>query len=254
MPPAVERSLSDLVEAARSVLGSGLVGAYPAGSLGLSAFQPGRSDIDIALVCAQPLDLPTKQRLVEALRQENLPVPARGLELVVYTLAAARSGTAEPAFEVELNTGPAMDFRATYGGDQRDPADGLFWYGLDRSILRESTGALLGPPVGAVFGPIAEDDLRRLLVESLRWWMALPLAEGPAPGAEDAVLGACRALVRVRSGRWLAKNAAARELIAEGRDVELLEASIAARSGGPPVTGAAARAFQGEVLAALMAE
>ena len=251
MPPEVQRYLSDLVDIARGILGADLVGAYPAGSLALSAFEPGRSDIDLAVVCAGRLDLDTKHRLVDALRHENLPVPARGLELVVYTVAAAQSGTPEPAFEVELNTGPAMDFRATYGGDLRDPADGLFWYGLDRSILRDSAVALVGEPAAKAFGPIAEDDLRRLLVESLRWWMALPLADGPAPGAEDAVLGACRALVRVQQGRWLSKIDAAYELIAADRQVALLETSIAARSGAAPPTGAAARAFQGEVLAEL---
>ena len=47
----------------------------------------------------------TKRALVEALRHEALPCPARGLELVVYPLATARSGGGEPGFELNLNTG-----------------------------------------------------------------------------------------------------------------------------------------------------
>ena len=62
-------------------------------------------------------------------------MPARGLELVVYTRATAGAGRPEPGFEVELNTGPAMTFRATYDPADRPVADGRFWYALDRSIL-----------------------------------------------------------------------------------------------------------------------
>ncbi len=45
----VEPYLEAAVEAAREVLGAEFVGAYATGSLALNAFQPGRSDIDIAL-------------------------------------------------------------------------------------------------------------------------------------------------------------------------------------------------------------
>ena len=189
-----EAYLAELVERARGVLAANLVGAYAAGSVGLDAYQPGRSDIDVALVTAEPVADPTKRALVEVLRHEALPVPARGLELVVYTRAAAASGTSEPAFEVELNTGPAMAFRATYDPADRPSPDGRFWYALDRSILSGSTGSLLGPPANEAFVDVVPDDLRDLLVEALTWWLRQP--GDPA----DAVLGACRSLVRVRDG------------------------------------------------------
>jgi hypothetical protein len=241
-----------LVGAARAVLGDGLLGAYAAGSLGLEAYQPGRSDIDVALVCEQALPLATKQELVRRLRHEALPCPARGLELVAYRLDVARSGTAEPGFEVELNTGPRMDFRATYDPRDRPAADGRFWYGLDRSILHQSGLALLGPPAAEVFADLPAAELRRLLVDALTWWLARPTPAGdaPAPGAEDAVLGACRALVRHRDGVWLAKGAAGRRLVAAGHPAaDLIIGAVAARTGGPPPTGSAARDFQRQVRA-----
>ena len=186
------------------------------------------------------------------LRHEALACPARGLELVVYRREVAASGTPEPGFEVELNTGPRMPFRATYDPRDRPAADGHFWYGLDRSILHQSGHALLGPPAAEVFADLSPGDLRRLLVDALRWWLARPTPAGdrPAPGADDAVLGACRALVRVRHGSWLAKVAAGRRLVATGHpDAALIARSIAARHGGPPPTGPEARAFQQRVLA-----
>ncbi|WP_238433417.1 hypothetical protein [Micromonospora tarensis] len=150
----LQRYLDELVGAARDVLGADLVGAYAAGSVGLGAYQPGRSDVDVALVSAGPLTEAAKVALVARLRHEALPCPARGLELVGYDRAVAASGTPEPGFEVELNTGSAMPFRRTLDPADRPAADGRFWYGLDRSILHQSGRALLGPPAGEVFADL----------------------------------------------------------------------------------------------------
>jgi hypothetical protein len=245
----VARYLDDLTGAARAVLGDGLTGVYAAGSVALDAYTPGRSDVDVALVCAAPLPLETRHALVAALRHETLRCPARGLELVVYTRAAARSGTPEPAFEVELNTGARMDFRATYAPADRPAADGRFWYALDRSILHQSGLARHGEPAGDAFGEIAPHDLRVLLAEALAWWLALP-----GPASEDAVLGACRSLSRLRHGRWLDKTAAGRRIIADDGDPGgLIARCIAARAGGPPPGGDEARAFQRRALAEVRA-
>jgi hypothetical protein len=142
----VRAYLSELVATARGVLGDDLIGAYAAGSLALGAYVPGRSDVDVALVSVDALDPDRKHVLVARLRHEVLPCPARGLELVTYRRAVAASGTPEPGFEMELNTGARMAFRATYDPADRPAADGRFWYGLDRSLLHQSGPALLGPP------------------------------------------------------------------------------------------------------------
>ncbi|WP_433686851.1 nucleotidyltransferase domain-containing protein [Micromonospora carbonacea] len=243
----VARYLTELVAAAGEALGDDLVGAYAAGSVALGAYQPGCSDVDVALLCARPLPAGRKGELVARLRHEALPCPARGLELVVYRRDVARSGTPEPGFEVELNTGARMPPRVTWSGDERAAADGRFWYGLDRSILHAGGLALLGPPAGEAFADLTPADLRRLLVDALTWWLALPTPPGdePAAGTEDAVLGACRALVRCRDGGWLPKVAAGRRLVGQGHPAAgLIERAIAARRGGRPPGGAAARAFQ----------
>ncbi|WP_433493288.1 nucleotidyltransferase domain-containing protein [Micromonospora sp. CA-248089] len=242
--------LAEVLRRSRDVLGDDLVGAYAAGSVGLGAYQPGRSDVDVALVAAGPVPEPDKRLLVDRLRHESLPCPARGLELVVYRRDVAASGTAEPGFEVELNTGATMPFRATYDPADRPAADGRFWYALDRSILRQSGLALLGPPAADVFADPSPQALRTLLADALRWWLALPTPPGdtPAPGAEDAVLGACRTLVRWRDGVWLGKVDAGLRVAADDPDAALIRTSIEARRGGTPPSGPAARAFQRRVL------
>lgn len=222
------------------MLGTEFAGAYAAGSVALHAFQRGRRDIDIALLCRNPLSQTVKQELIARLRHSALPCPARGLELVVYTRAAAQSGTPNPGFELELKDGPAMAFRQSLQPADRPAADGFFWYGLDRSILHQSGRVLAGPPASEAFAELPPDDLRHLLIDSLHWWMALTgqAGDGPAAGADDAVLGACRALVRQRYGRWLSKVDAARRLLAAGYEpAAVIDRSIAARSGGPPPTG-----------------
>lgn len=247
----VEQYLGAVVGTTREVLGTGFVGVYAAGSLALDAFQPGRSDIDVALVCRAPLREAVKRELIARLRHSALPCPARGLELVVYTVATAQSGTSEPGFELELNDGPAMAFRQSLHPADRPAADGEFWYGLDRSILHQCGRVLAGPPASDVFAELPPEDVRSLLLDSLRWWMALPghADDRPADGADDAVLGACRALVRHRHGRWLSKVAAGLRLLADDHlQAEVIEKAIAARSGGCPPSGRRAGYFQDGVL------
>lgn len=243
MEPNLERYLGALVERVRAELGPALVGAYATGSVAMDAFMAGRSDIDVAVVCRTAIASTSKSRLVQRLRHEAFECPARGLELVVYRLDVARSGTIEPGFELELNTGAGMESRVTLRPEDRPAEDGRFWYGLDRSILHERGLALVGPPPAEVFADLAPADLRDLLVASLRWWLARPTP------SDDAVLGACRALVRHRSGRWLPKVEAGRRLLVDGYEpAGVIGASIAARSGGPPPDGVAARALQQRVL------
>ena len=255
MDSTLERYLKELVEAARDALGDNLSAAYAAGSVGLGAYEPGRSDVDVALVCEDAVELPLKDALVDRLRHEALPCPARGLELVLYRRAVVQTGTLEPGFELELNTGAGMDFRATYAGDERPVADGRFWYALDRSILHQSGYVIVGPPASEMFADLSATDIRALMVDALRWWLALPTPSGdePAPGADDAVLGACRSLVRFRHGVWLSKGAAGRRLRDAGTASGLVERCLRARLDGPPPSGREARAFQQQVLDEILA-
>ncbi len=266
LDPSVADYLTALTERAQSILGANLVGVFAAGSLALDAYEHGRSDIDIAIVCAGAMALPVKQTIVGALRHEALPCPARGLELVVYRSAVAGAGRPDPGFEVELNTGPRMSFRATWAGVDRQAADGTFWYAIDRSILAERGVALLGPPAGAVFRSVPDDELIALLIASLRWHLGLADESVPDPEFEDdgsgdaswtadAVLNACRAWRRVLSGHWSSKRDAGREVLSlsDSGDLDhaVVEQALAARHGAAPPSVRAARAFQLSVLGRL---
>ena len=191
--------LSELAGRLRAVLGDALVGAYAGGSYALGAYEPGRSDLDVTAVAAGPLAPERKQAIVAAARHDALPCPARGLELVIYPRATARSGGGEPGFELNLNTGAGMAFRV-------DEAPGEiegFWFAIDRAILREHGIPLAGPPPGELFAPIPRATLLGLLAESVRWHR-----DSDVPLGRDVVLNTARALHFAAEGRWVAKREA----------------------------------------------
>ena len=252
MERRVEKYLQALVHETREVLGDRLVGVYAGGSLALDDFVDGRSDIDVAVVTTSELDEPMKRLLADRLRHESLACPARGLELVVYRQEVAAAGTPEPGFELELNSGPRMEARVTLSPRDRPAAGGHFWYGLDRSILATQGLALWGPPAGEVFANLRPDDVRDLLTASVRWWMTPSAAAAGSP--EEAVLGACRALLWARAGHWLAKGMAGRTLASQHDEhAQLVRQALGAREGGPSPDRREAQRFQLRVLHELTA-
>lgn len=189
----------------QNLLGARLIGAYAGGSYALGDFRPGSSDLDIGVVVDGAISGDLKQRLVARLRNEALPCPARGLELVVYALRTARSPGVEPEFELNLNSGPRMELRVDLG-----PGSGPgHWFPIDRSILAQAGVPIVGPPAAEVFAAIEPLQLLPVLVESIAWHRD---NEPPA----DAVLNACRALRFAVEGRWSSKRAAGRWAIESG--------------------------------------
>jgi hypothetical protein len=231
----VDAYLAALAGRAREVLGERLVGVYAGGSLALGAYEHGRSDLDVVLVVDARLSRETKEALVAALRHESLPCPARGLELVVYTRAVATSGGVGADFELNLNTGQAMPFRADFAFD---PEVGSHWFAIDRAIIRERGLAVTGPPTRDVFAQIPRSLLLPVVVESLRWH------EGGEALGDDAVLNACRALRYARTGSWTSKPEAGRWALEHGvGDAATIEAAFATREGGAAVDARAATEF-----------
>jgi hypothetical protein len=225
--------LDELAARSERVLGERLVGVYAGGSLALGDYEPGRSDIDVAVVVDEELDVETKLGLVDALRHESLPCPARLLELVVYSRAAAATASVDAGFELNLNSGAAMPFRVDL---VPDPAE-THWFAIDRAILRVHGVSVVGPPVGDVFAAIPHSWLLPVLAQSLRWH---ELGEARS---DDAVLNACRALRYARDDEWSSKPAAGRWALDHVADPEVVAEALAARSGGPPPSPERAAAF-----------
>jgi len=190
--------LRELVLRLRAVLGSDLVGVYVGGSYALGAYEPGRSDVDIAGVVRSRARRESKDAIVDAIRHESLRCPARGLEFVLYRLAIVKRPSTAAGFELNLNTGAGMAFRAEFAANGNE----AHWFPIDRSVLRECGIALFGPPATNVFAPLPQRLLVPVVLESIRWHSL-----GPARG-DDAVLNACRAWRYAIEGVWSSKPAA----------------------------------------------
>ncbi len=156
--PETTRYLQEVVRRLRAILGDELVGAYAGGSLALGGYDPGRSDVDVAVVCRGRLADEAKLEIVRALRHEALPCPARGLELVVYPESTVREATPDAGYELNLNTGRSMPFHLSLS-----PGDGEaeHWYGIDRAIVRDhGSSAVRAASAPALCGD-AEGDAAR---------------------------------------------------------------------------------------------
>jgi hypothetical protein len=234
--PDVAAYLAELCRRAQATVE--VVGVYAGGSYALGAYQPGRSDLDVAVVTPGPIAWPVKDALIASLRHDALPCPARGLELVVYSAGDAASTGVAPAFQLNLNTGSELPFRVDV---EPDPAEG-HWFAIDRAILRDHAVVLTGPPPQAVFGSIPRRLLLPVVAAALSWQL-----DG-ATSTSDAVLNACRALRFAVAGDWSSKASAgwwALDYVAE-RDV--VRAALAARTGSAPPGEREARAFVESIL------
>jgi hypothetical protein len=141
--------LSSVASCLQDLFGSELlVGVYVGGSYALGDYRRGQSDLDLAAVVRSRMPARVRKLAVERLLPEAARCPTRGLELVIYRLATARSGSVEADFELNLNAGPAMPVRVEHGGAA--PGQG-HWFPIDRSMLGQAGIPLLGPPVGEAF-------------------------------------------------------------------------------------------------------
>lgn len=208
----------ELAARLRTVLGDELIGVYAGGSFVLGGFDRYLSDLDVAAASATRVNQKTKQAIVEALRHESLPCPARGLEFVLYAKPVLRTATTDPGFELNLNTGPRMTFRVDY-----EPGAERHWFAIDRSIVAGHGKALYGPPARELFAPIPRGLLFEVVAESIRWYRYAQVA------GSDAVLNACRALRFAAEGVWSSKLAAGTWALERDHEPRLVALALRAR-------------------------
>ena len=197
--------LAELTRRMRERLGDALLGVYAGGSYALGAYEPGRSDIDVTAVVAEPLAPAAKRALVAALRHEALPCPARGLELVALparhrALRGRRAG---------LRPQPQHGRAAWTSASTRRPATSRA--SGSRSTARScatTASRSHGPPAADLFAPIPRAALLPLLAESVRWHR-----DSDVPLVSDVVLNTARALHFAERGQWVSKPAAAAWLL-----------------------------------------
>jgi len=243
MDGQAERYARDVAGVVAKVLGRAVAGTYLHGSAVLGGFDARRSDVDILAVSGAALSGAQQAAIAAAVSEEQLPGPARGLELSVVTAQAARRPAARPAFELHVTTGP--DPKVVDGHGHPGDPDLVLHFAVCRAA-----GRLLGPgrPAIQVLGEVPDELVLDQLAAELRW-------AAEASPDEYAVLNACRAarfagggglVSKIAGGEWALGRAA-------GPDRELIAAALARQRCEPAaeLEAAAVRRFAAARLAAL---
>ena len=191
IPPALRGYLDELVATLHAAAAVDAV--YLVGSAAYGAFDD-RSDVDVVAVTEAELADAERVALVRAV--EALAVPARKLELVVYSRAGATAP--EPHWQINLNTGEHYTF------DPRDESP--HWFVIDRAIAEQRAVPLYGPPWHEVFVPVSRERVLESIEQSLAW------QEAEDPTGADSVLNNLRAWHWLETGEWVSKREAAAAL------------------------------------------
>jgi predicted nucleotidyltransferase len=142
-------------------------GMFVVGSALMGGFDPATSDLDLVAVVERPFD-----RKAARAALDELPVPFRELELVVYA-----RGAKPPAYELNYPDGDG------------EPD---FWFVLDAAIAQERVDKWL-----ELLEPVTEDETRTAAAELLRW----------AEERQEEV-HAARARHFLEHGEWITKEEA----------------------------------------------
>ncbi len=236
--------LARLRRRAVELLGERIVGIYVVNSGARGDYLPGRSDLDVTIVVDRALDAETRRLVADAFRHDQLACPAPRLELVVYRREVAADPGPSPEFELNLNTGRAIEDHVTF--DRADEPS--FWFVLDLASTAHAAVALAGPPGADLFGHVSRRDVLAALVGAQAWHVEHDAA------APNRVLNDCRAWRWVATGRWSSKAEAAEWAIGEGADPAVVTTALAMRrgDGAGPLRAEAVEALSahvGEVIA-----
>ncbi|QPP05399.1 DUF4111 domain-containing protein [Streptomyces bathyalis] len=218
LPAELRAYLDQLVEHTRSVCGTHLASVIAVGSLALDDYRHGRSDVDVTVVVDDSLPASAVHDLAEVLAHPRLPCPAPGLELVVYGQEFAGRPSGEGGYLLDLNTGPLLPEKAGFDA-AGSPA---FWYVIDRSVAHQAGLTLFGYPARDVIAEPERPELYAALRASIR-----EHSDGEGHLADNRVLNGCRSVAFCRTGRWMAKRRAAKEVATHEEDFRpLIEAAV----------------------------
>jgi Domain of unknown function (DUF4111)/Nucleotidyltransferase domain len=189
-----------LVEGFRDILGDNLRGIYLHGSLALGCFNPARSDIDVLVVMAEPLDTDTKLLVADLLLHVSCaPYP---VELHVLTRSQLNDWRHPSPFEMHYGESHretlALDpltALQTMSSTDRDLAAHV-------TIAREAGIAVIGPPSEEVLPKVPFAHYRDALGTDLTW----------ARGVRSAlygILSPCRVWATLETGALHSKASGA---------------------------------------------
>ena len=191
--PTALQMASAVAARLREALGSNLAAIYLHGSAVLGGFDPSVSDLDVLVVCDDPLSDAEADAVITAIG--HLDLPAKGLELSVLTRSEARDpDVMRPHFQIHAAVGQDAVVRHVDGRAGRGDRDLI----LHLAVCRVSGHPLAGPAPGAILPVLPEDVVLQAMIDEIGW----------ARGAGDPVylvLTAARVRAFARAGKLVSK-------------------------------------------------
>lgn len=227
----------------KDVLRDNLVGLYLCGSLVQGDFYAHRSDIDLLGVVSAEIDDITRTQLVSRLSHKARPVPARGLEVVLFLADAVRSPKLSFPFEFALSTGPDGEPEC----EPRGTADDML---IDIALCRDVGIALAGPPASTAFAPVSQDLLRHALIDELQWHKSRVWKCLDDTAVVNAILNAARSLHAAETGQILSKTDGGRWWLQRYPFDDIVASALSCRERGQaaPIVPVAASDFVDKVI------
>jgi predicted nucleotidyltransferase len=204
-PASPAALLADLLEELRGLFGNELVGVYLYGSAVAGDFDPGRSDLDLVVVCGGEVE--GRLAELEALHRDLVgahPEWDDRVDVLYVPAAALREFRARSLPMAVISPGEPLHLTQT------SPKWMMNWH-----LVREQGKALLGPPAASLIpATTPEDFVASVRAHLERWPEWIGASDRPAFRAY-AVLTLCRALHALHLGRQASKREAARWAVRE---------------------------------------
>lgn len=216
--------LIELANRCKDVLGRDLIGLYLQGSGAQDDYRQGKSDIDIVGVVSRPLSDQEKEDLCGRLEHSSLPVPAAGLDFLVFTKSEAQNPIASPAHELWFSTGETWKTSIEKHGDTTEHL-------IVFAACREHSRALFGPEAKELFAPVPRHLLLNALIDVLKWHQGRILDSFHDPGGQYSVLNASRAWHYAKEGQLSSKTEGALWVLSKEPQNTLVRDALALRRG-----------------------
>lgn len=205
LPAEVSTQLSQVIDMVEHHLASAFVAAHLYGSALDGGLKP-YSDIDVLVTADRPLDDAVRQALLLDLLTVSAPPgqseALRAMEVTVVVRSDVVPWRYPPRRELQFGEW----LRADLLSGIFEPA------GVDPDLAilltqaRRHSMALIGPAAKELFDPVPEDDLYRVLLDTLKLWNSFPDWEGDE---RNVVLTLARIWFSAATGKIMPKNIAA---------------------------------------------
>ena len=156
--PQTDSLIREFAEQSQRILQDNLVGVYLHGSAVMGCFNPRKSDLDLIVVAAHPLEAAVKKAYMDMVVACNASAPAKGIEMSVVLREVCSPFVYPTPFELHFSSAHLKwykddpdDYIRKMNGTDKDLAAHF-------TVINKRGVCLYGAPVREVFAAVPESD------------------------------------------------------------------------------------------------